>query len=79
MYKDFTVFWSHPYYGEGSHGQPGETAEAAAEASSRTIAEHLSEDSDPLSVSSVADDLDIAVWEGVHASKPATPPAYEFA
>ena len=75
----FSVFWSHPYYGNGMFVIDAATAEEAGIEAGESLSEHLADDEeDQLEIASICDDLDVDVWEGAHSLRPDTPPNYVF-
>lgn len=74
---EFTVFWSHPYHGSGAYVAQSLSADAAGVEAGDMIAEDLADDdADGLEVSSIRDDLDVAVWTGSHAVRPSVEPDF---
>ena len=77
-----TVFWKHPYHGEGNFMVDAISAESAGREASESLPSDLAEDgeeADELDLSLIKDDLDIEVWEGSHSSRPDRPADYVFA
>lgn len=75
----FTVFWSHPIIGHGTHIIDCVTAELSATEIADSLAESFVEDEqDLLSLASFKDDLTVDVWPDRHLARPTEPPVYSF-
>ncbi len=76
----YTVFWSHPYHGTGAFTVDAASAQIAGQEAADSLPEDFADDDqDELELSSIRDDLDIAVWEGTHTARPETDPVFVFA
>lgn len=74
---DFTVFWSHPYFGAGAYTAPAHDAKAAGDEAFESLSEDLADDdADELEIATIGDDLQIAVYAGSHESRPEAPADY---
>jgi hypothetical protein len=76
---DVTVFWKHPYHGEGSFQVDTPSLEAAATEAAESLPSDLADDeADDLEHASILDDLDIVVFVGKHQDRPSDEPDYTF-
>ena len=74
---DFTVYWSHPFFGAGAYTAPAQDAKAAGDEAFESLSEDLADDdADELEVATIGDDLQIAVYAGAHERRPETPADY---